>query len=117
MRISDRSSDVGSSDIAHVLRRTHFLIADRRAWRPEPRSWSRMVRIGIPSGLEMGLMAFYMGFVMAMLQDFGSAPQAAFGIGMRVLQLGMMPGMAVTFATAAIVGQNFGDRKSTRLNS
>src|SRR3546814_10074201 len=61
--------------LAHVLRRTHFLIADRRAWRPEPRSWSRMVRIGIPSGLEMGLMAFYMGFVMAMLQDFGSAPQ------------------------------------------
>src|SRR3546814_16118556 len=47
--------------LAHVLRRTHFLIADRRAWRPEPRSWSRMVRIGIPSGLEMGLMAFYMG--------------------------------------------------------
>src|SRR3546814_10322468 len=32
--------------LAHVLRRTHFLIADRRAWRPEPRSWSRMVRIG-----------------------------------------------------------------------
>src|SRR3546814_8252202 len=31
--------------LAHVLRRTHFLIADRRAWRPEPRSWSRMVRI------------------------------------------------------------------------
>ncbi|HEY9546361.1 MAG TPA: MATE family efflux transporter [Solimonas sp.] len=101
--------------LAHVLRRTHFLIADRRAWRPEPRSWSRMVRIGIPSGLEMGLMAFYMGFVMAMLQDFGSAPQAAFGIGMRVLQLGMMPGMAITFATAAIVGQNFGARQPMRV--
>src|SRR3546814_11991081 len=74
-----------------------------------------MVRIGIPSGLEMGLMAFYMGFVMAMLQDFGSAPQAAFGIGMRVLQLGLMPGMAVTFATAAIVGQHFGARQPTRV--
>src|SRR3546814_13024337 len=74
-----------------------------------------MVRIGIPSGLEMGLMAFYMGFVMAMLQDFGSAPQAAFGIGMRVLQLGMMPGMAIKFATAALVGQNFGARPPMRI--
>src|SRR3546814_8710145 len=62
--------------LAHVLRRTHFLIADRRAWRPEPRSWSRLVPLGIPSGLELGLMAFYMVCVMAMMQDFGLAPQA-----------------------------------------
>src|SRR3546814_11114965 len=74
--------------LAHVLRRTHFLIADRRAWRPEPRSWSRMVRIGIPSGPDMGLMAFYMGFFMAILQDFGSAPPEPFGNGLAVLPRG-----------------------------
>src|SRR3546814_20237577 len=44
-----------------------------------------------------------------------ASPQAAFGIGMRGLQLGMMPGRAVTCATAAIVGQNFGARQPTRV--
>src|SRR3546814_18889936 len=30
--------------LAHVLRPTHFLIADRHARRPEARSWSRTIR-------------------------------------------------------------------------
>ncbi|NGY06349.1 MATE family efflux transporter [Solimonas terrae] len=101
----------------HVVRRTRFLLAGPGAWKPQVRIWLRMVRIGLPSGLEMGLMAFYMGFVMAMLQRFGSAPQAAFGVGMRVLQVGMMPAMAVTFSSAAIVGQNYGARRPARVRA
>jgi len=101
--------------LLHVIYRTSFFASGRGAWRPVPRLWSRMVRIGLPSGLEMALMAFYFGFIMAMLQRFGSAPQAAFGVGMRVLQVGMMPAMAVTFAAAAIVGQNYGARRPARV--
>lgn len=94
--------------LVHVLRQDRFLDRRAAAWRPQTALWRRIVRIGLPSGLELALLAFYFGFIMAMLQRFGAAPQAAFGIGMRVLQFGMMPAMAISFATAAIVGQNFG---------
>ncbi|WP_020648842.1 MATE family efflux transporter [Solimonas variicoloris] len=94
--------------LIHVLRQDRFLDRHAAAWRPQPAVWRRMVRIGLPSGLELGVLAVYFGFIMAMLRSFGAAPQAAFGIGMRVLQFGVMPAMAISFATAAIVGQNFG---------
>ncbi|WP_028079562.1 MATE family efflux transporter [Solimonas soli] len=100
---------------AYVLRSGRYLASGRAAWRPQWNAWLRMTRIGLPSGVEFALMAFYFAFIMALLQRFGSAPQAAFGVGMRVLQLGMMPAMAVTFATAAIVGQNFGARQPRRV--
>jgi len=99
----------------HVLRGGHHLATTRAAWQPRWDSWRQIVRIGLPSGVEFALLAFYFAFIMGMLQRFGSAPQAAFGIGMRVLQLGMMPAMAMTAAAAAIVGQNFGAGQGARV--
>ncbi|NKF23076.1 MATE family efflux transporter [Solimonas marina] len=98
--------------LLHVVRKTQFFSSE---WRLAPRLAWRMMRIGLPSGAELALMAVYMSFIMAMLQRFGPAPQAAFGIGMRILQAGMMPCMAVTFATAAIVGQNYGAGHGARI--
>jgi putative MATE family efflux protein len=101
---------------AYVLRKGRYLATDAAARTPQWPVWRRIVRIGLPSGVEFALMAGYFAFVMAMLQRFGPAPQAAFGIGMRVLQIGMMPAMAIMFATAAIVGQNFGARQPARVH-
>ncbi|MGH8446131.1 MAG: MATE family efflux transporter [Solimonas sp.] len=101
--------------VIHVVRKGLYFEHGLAAWTPRAAVGLRIVRIGLPSGVELGLMAFYMGFIMAMLQRFGSAPQAAFGIGMRVLQVGMMPAMAICFAAAAIVGQNYGARQAPRV--
>lgn len=103
--------------LLHVLRRTAFLDGGLAAWRPRRTLGLRLLRIGLPSGLELALMALYVGFVMAMLQRFGAAPQAAFGIGMRVLQVGMMPAMAIAAAATAIVGQNYGARRPARVRA
>lgn len=101
--------------LTHVLRSGQFFGRDSAAWKPQTALWKRMVGIGLPSGLEFGLMGLYLISVMALLRPFGPQPQAAFGIGMRILQMGMMPSMAVSFATAAIVGQNFGARQHDRV--
>ena len=101
--------------LTQVLRSGQFFGRDPGAWKPRAALWKRMVGIGLPSGLEFGLMGLYLVSVMALLRAFGPQPQAAFGIGMRILQMGMMPSLAISFATAAIVGQNFGARRQDRV--
>lgn len=84
-------------------------------WKPEAATWARIARIGLPAGAEFGMMAVYFAFAMAVLQPFGSEAQAAFGIGMRWMQLGVMGGLALSFAAAAVAGQNFGAGRGDRV--
>jgi Na+-driven multidrug efflux pump len=68
----------------------------------------RIVSIGLPVGGEFFLMFIYLVVVYWVIKDFGSAAQAGFGIGMRVMQSFFLPVMAVSFAMPAIIGQNLG---------
>ena len=77
--------------------------------------WSRMLKIGLPAGLEFGLMGVYMFAVYAITRRFGAAAQAGFGIGLRVVQAGFMPVVALGFAVSPVAGQNFGARLPDRV--
>lgn len=101
--------------LIHVVRSPHYFATTRHAWHVQLSLWRRIAGIGLPSGLELALMAAYMAAVMGFLQAFGPAPQAGFGIGMRILQAGMIPSMAVCFAAGAIVGQNYGAGRGDRV--
>jgi putative MATE family efflux protein len=68
----------------------------------------KIVGIGLPVGGEFFLMFVYLVVVYWVIKDFGSAAQAGFGIGMRVMQSFFLPVMAVSFAMPAIIGQNLG---------
>jgi Na+-driven multidrug efflux pump len=74
-----------------------------------------MLRIGIPAGAEFALMAVYIVVVYAIIRNFGAAAQAGFGVGARVMQAMFLPVIAVAFAVAPIVGQNFGGRRADRV--
>ena len=87
----------------------------RADWRPQFPLWRQMLAIGLPSGGEFALMAIYAMFVYHILQPFGAAAQAGFGIGVRVVQSLFLPAVAIGFATAPVVGQNFGARAGTRV--
>src|SRR5205085_134168 len=84
-------------------------------WRPELKIWWSMLRIGIPAGAEFALMAVYIVVVYAIIRGFGSAAQAGFGIGARVMQAMFLPVIAVAFSVAPVVGQNFGGRRADRV--
>jgi putative MATE family efflux protein len=84
-------------------------------WRPQPRLWADMLRIGLPAGGEFLLMTLYLVLVYALVRPFGAAAQAGFGVAGRVMQALFLPAVAIAFATAPVVGQNFGARLGRRV--
>jgi putative MATE family efflux protein len=86
-------------------------------WRPQVRLWWDMLKIGLPAGAEFALMAVYLLLVYALSRPFGAAAQAGFGIGMRIVQAGFLPVVALGFAVAPVAGQNFGARKPERVRA
>jgi MATE family, multidrug efflux pump len=84
-------------------------------WRPQLGVWRRLLRIGLPAGGEFFLMFVLMAVLYWVLRRFGPDAQAGFGIGMRIMQSMFLPAMAVSFAAAPIVGQNFAAGKFLRV--
>jgi putative MATE family efflux protein len=91
-----------------------FVTAD---WRPRLALWKRMLAIGLPTGAEFVMTALYMIIVYAITRPIGAAAQAGFGIGMRVVQSGFMPVVALGFSVAPVAGQNFGARQAERVRN
>jgi putative MATE family efflux protein len=84
-------------------------------WRPRPALWWALLRVGLPAGGEFALMGVYAVLVYAIIRPFGSAAQAGFGIGIRVVQALVLPVVAIAFAAAPVAGQNFGARLGDRV--
>lgn len=82
---------------------------------PELGTWRKMLGIGLPAGAEFLLLATTIGVTYALARPFGAAAQAGFGIGSRLMQVGFMPAVAISFSVAAVVGQNFGARSFLRV--
>src|SRR5215475_12540110 len=74
-----------------------------------------MLGIGVPAGAEFLLIFVYIMLVYAIIRSFGPEAQAGFGIGARVMQALFLPVMALSFAVAPVVGQNFGGRRADRV--
>jgi putative MATE family efflux protein len=92
-----------------------YVAYDPSAWRPQLATWGRLLRIGLPAGGEFALMFLFMAVMYWITGRFGSAAQAGYGIGSRLMQSMFLPAMAVSFATAPIVGQNFAAGKFQRV--
>ena len=91
-----------------------FVPAD---WAPRFPLWRRMLAIGLPAGFEFAMTAIYLFLIYTITRPFGAAAQAAFGIGMRVIQAGFMPVVALGFSVAPVAGQNFGARQAERVKA
>jgi putative MATE family efflux protein len=85
------------------------------SWRPQLRLWGQMLKVGLPAGAEFALMACFLFIVYVVSRPFGAAAQAGFGIGMRIVQAGFLPVVALGFAVAPVAGQNFGARRPERV--
>jgi putative MATE family efflux protein len=99
----------------YFLRKDSPLRFRRDQWKPRFAQWWAMLRIGLPVGGEFLLITVYVVLVYALLRPFGAAAQAGFGIGARVMQALFLPSVAIGFATAPVVGQNFGARRGDRV--
>jgi len=97
------------------LPKDSYLKFMRADWKPQLGLWGALLKIGMPAGAEFALMAVYLFVVYAVSRPFGAAAQAGFGIGMRIIQAGFMPVVALGFAVAPVAGQNFGARQPQRV--
>ena len=84
-------------------------------WVPQTSLWAKMLKIGLPAGAEFALIAVYLFVVYTISRPFGAAAQAGFGIGLRIVQAGFMPVVALGFSVAPVAGQNFGARLPERV--
>jgi putative MATE family efflux protein len=101
--------------MSFYFRAPSYLTFSRVKWKPEPATWSALLKIGLPAGAEFALMAVYLMIVYALIKPFGAAAQAGFGIGQRIVQAGFMPVVALGFAAGPVAGQNFGARLAARV--
>jgi putative MATE family efflux protein len=74
----------------------------------------RILRVGLP--LSLGQAGTSLGFtlLMGIVNTFGSAVTAAFGIGHRIIHMAMVPAMGLSQANATAVGQNLGAEQAAR---
>jgi putative MATE family efflux protein len=102
--------------LIHVHARSPLKFSLAKA-KPQFRLWGEMLGIGLPAGGEFALMFVYVILVYDIIRSFGAAAQAGFGIGGRVTQALFMPAVAIAFAAAPVVGQNFGARLGARVRA
>ena len=109
--------------VATIWLTFYFLPADsylkfvRADWKPNFTLWKKMLGIGLPAGAEFLLLAVYLFIVYIVSRPFGAAAQAGFGIGMRIVQAGFMPVVALGFSVAPVAGHNFGARQPARVRA
>ena len=68
----------------------------------------QLLRIGTPAGLEQGV--WQMGFIVFLwvVALYGTAPYAAYGIGVSILSFSFVVGFGFSIAASTLVGQHLG---------
>lgn len=92
-----------------------YIYLDPLRWKPISGIWGEVLRIGLPAGGELVILAIYLMIVYSLIRGFGASAQAGFGIGARVMQSLFLPALAVGMAAAPVAGQNFGARSAARV--
>ena len=97
-------------------RRSSLLVV-RRPFTLDPAVLWRLVKIGIPSGVQNLLFTAILMLGYRYVRPFGADATASVGIGFRVIQSCIMPCVALATSVASLVGQNYGARKPERVKA
>jgi len=93
--------------------REHFELT-KSTFIPSKKHISRIVKLGLPSGLTQAIMSSAMIIVQSLTNSFGEMFIAANVIVMRVDGFAMMPNMSFGMAMTTYTGQNVGAKKYDR---
>ncbi len=77
-------------------------------WRPDPARWREIAAQALPATFAMAIMLITGFVVQLFLKGFGPAALAAYGVGLRIEQLILLPGFGLAGALLPIAAQNFG---------
>lgn len=82
---------------------------------PQRRPYAELAKLGFPASLNMLTVTIGFFVITWFISRFGTAVVAAYGIGVRVEQVVLLPVMGMNIATLALVAQNNGARLIQRV--
>lgn len=98
-----------------------YLFLDRTKIRLRPRDFSpnlsilkRIITVGFPASVSQSINSIGMILLMSLVGAFGPMAIAAYGIGMRLETLVLLPAIGLSSAVITMVGQNYGGQKFKR---
>ena len=81
---------------------------------PAPGKLAQILKIGVPFGVQMGLLNLSNLFIIRLVAPHGVAASAALGAGSRVTNLFTVPMMAIGNGASTMVGQSLGAKQAER---
>ncbi|MDD3823440.1 MAG: MATE family efflux transporter, partial [Sphaerochaetaceae bacterium] len=82
-----------------------------RLLKPDKRTLAVMTRIGLPASIGQSVSSLGFAVIQGVVNSFGPAVIAAFGIGNRIQSLFNMPAQGISQGTAVLVGKKLGGRQ------
>lgn len=86
-----------------------------RYFMPHKKIYKELITQGIPSSMNMLIMAFGSIILMYFVSLYGVKAVAGYGVGFRVEQLMLLPALGLSSAVLSIVSNNFGAKKYDRV--
>ena len=109
------SEAITMSYLFYKVRQTKLWLG-LRAFKYDTNVMKELLKQGFPPSINMFMMAFGMYIITYFVAPFGKEAVAAFGIGMRIEQIFLMPVIGLNIATLAIVSQNNGAKAYERIS-
>ena len=107
-----------ATNVALVVMTGHFVVLwvaralvvrpGRGGWRPDLDLQVRLLRIGLPTGVEGGFFQLGLLAFQRVIAGFGTNAIAAYNVGSMLLSFSFMPGVAFSMAASTLVGQHLG---------
>jgi Na+-driven multidrug efflux pump len=100
-----------------MSKRNSLRITDLKMYLPDGKFVSRILRIGVPSGIENGMFQIGKLMVVSMVATLGTNAIAANSIAYQVIDFPCIPGTAIGLALVVLVGQDIGaDKKDAAIS-
>lgn len=100
--------------IAYFRYKKHVVSFSPRAWRWSRPHMKELVRIGLPSALQQALVTISHLTLNGIVNTYGLAVSAAYGIGVKLDSFAILPCTAISDAVAAFTSQNLGANQEER---
>ncbi len=101
-------------NISYVLRGRTTVKVDLKCFKWDSSIFKRIVIIGLPSSVSQSMNSIGMILLMGLVGGFGAHAIAAFGVGVRLESLAILPIIGLASAVIPFIGQNLGARRPER---
>ncbi len=86
-----------------------------RKIRPDAKMSARIIRVGLPTGIQNMVISFSNVLVQASVNSYGAAAMAGFAAYMKIDGFNILPVSSISMAATTFVGQNYGAGRLDRV--